>query len=99
MAPEVISFTPRRTPPRDRRAIIVGIPMRLQRLVPIRQNFPDRALPDVRRAVLEEMRAAAWAQAPPAGARIAIGVGSRGIANIAVMAKAVVDFWIERGCP
>ena len=29
---------------------------------------------------------------------IAVGVGSRGISNIDIMAKAVVDFWIERGC-
>ncbi len=72
--------------------------MRLQRLAPIRQIFPDRSLPDVRQGVLDEMRAAAWAQTVPAGSRIAIGVGSRGIANIGVIAKAVVDFWLERGC-
>ncbi len=72
--------------------------MRFQRLVPIRQNFPDRGLRDVRQAVLDEMRAAAWTQAVAPGSRIAVGVGSRGIANIGVIAKAVVDFWIERGC-
>ena len=72
--------------------------MRFQRLVPIRQNFPDRGLRDVRQAVLDEMRSAEWTRAVPAGARIAVGVGSRGIANIAVIAKAVVEFWLERGC-
>lgn len=31
------------------------------------------------------------------GARIAIGVGSRGIANIATIARAVAQYWIARG--
>ncbi len=34
----------------------------------------------------------------PAGSRIAVGVGSRGITNIDVIAKAVVDFWKSRDC-
>jgi len=72
--------------------------MRLQKLVPVRQRFPVRPLPDVREGTLEAMRSAAWTSAVKPGARIAVGVGSRGISNIAVMAKAVVDFWKERGC-
>ena len=32
------------------------------------------------------------------GARIAIGVGSRGISNIAKIVRAVVDYWREAGC-
>jgi hypothetical protein len=32
------------------------------------------------------------------GARVAIGVGSRGIANIATIVRAVVDFWKRQGC-
>lgn len=72
--------------------------MRLQKLIPVRQQFPERKLPDVREGTLEAMRAAAWTAAVKPSARIAIGVGSRGISNIDVMAKAVVDFWIERGC-
>ncbi len=72
--------------------------MRLQKLVPIRQTFPVRRLPDVARAVRDELEAAEWTRAVPAGARIAIGVGSRGIANIDVIARATVDFWKSRGC-
>ena len=72
--------------------------MRLQKVVPIRQTFPDRRLPDVAQAVRHEMEAAAWTHDVPAGARIAIGVGSRGIQNIDVITKAVVDFWRARGC-
>ncbi len=70
--------------------------MRLQRLVPIRQNFPERRLPDVAAAVRAEMEAAAWTRAVPPGSRIVVGVGSRGIANIAVIARAVVEFWKSR---
>lgn len=72
--------------------------MRLQKLVPVRQRFPERKLSDVREATLASMRTATWTSAVKPGARIAVGVGSRGISNIDIMAKAVVDFWIERGC-
>jgi hypothetical protein len=72
--------------------------MRLQKLIPVRQKFPERKLPDVREATLVSMRSATWTAKVEPGSRIAVGVGSRGISNIDVMAKAVVDFWIERGC-
>ena len=71
--------------------------MALPRLVPIRRHFPDRSLPDVYRSVREGMAAAPWAAAVPTGSRIAVGVGSRGIANIDTIVKAVVDSWLDRG--
>jgi hypothetical protein len=71
--------------------------MKLQRLVRIRQNFPNRALPDVAAAVRQEMEAAEWTRPIKPGSRIAIGVGSRGITNMAVIARAMVDFWKSRG--
>jgi len=71
--------------------------MKLQRLVRIRQNFPNRALPDAAAAVRQEMEAAEWTRAVKPGSRIAIGVGSRGITNIDVIARAMVDFWKSRG--
>ena len=71
--------------------------MQLQKLVRIRQNFPNRALPDVAGAVREQMEGAEWALAVQPGSRIAVGVGSRGITNIDVIAKAVIDFWKSRG--
>ncbi len=37
------------------------------------------------------------ARVPP-GARIALGVGSRGIANIATIVRATVDYWKDAGC-
>lgn len=71
--------------------------MALPRLVEIRQEFPDRALADVYKAVREEMDAADWVAAVPAGSRIAVGVGSRGIANIDTIVRGVVDAWRDRG--
>ena len=70
--------------------------MQLQKLVRIRQNFPDRALPDVSAAVRAQMESADWALAVKPGSRIAVGVGSRGITNIDVITKSVVEFWKSR---
>ena len=70
--------------------------MRLQRLVQIRQNFPDRGLPDVAGAARAQMEKAGWALAVKPGSRIAVGVGSRGITNIDIIARSVVDFWKSR---
>ena len=72
--------------------------MQLQKLVPIRQNFPDRGLRDIPLAVHDTMGVAEWTNGVPAGSRIAVGVGSRGITNIDMIAKAVVDFWKSRDC-
>jgi len=70
--------------------------MQLQKLVQIRQNFSDRGLPDVAGAVRAQMESAGWALAVKPGSRIAVGVGSRGITNIDIIARAVVDFWKSR---
>lgn len=70
--------------------------MNLPKLVRIRQNLPDRGLADVYRSVRDEMESAAWTRTVKPGSRIAVGVGSRGIANIDTIAKAVVDFWKSR---
>jgi hypothetical protein len=66
--------------------------------VPIRQNFPHRALKDVAGAVRAELEESSVASSAPRGARIAIGAGSRGISNIAPIIRATVDFWKSRGC-
>lgn len=71
----------------------MGLPV----LYEVRQNFPDRSLRDVYAAVREEMGGAGWVQAIPAGSRVAVGVGSRGIANIDTIVKGVVDSWQDRG--
>lgn len=71
--------------------------MNLPRFVSIEQVFPNRAIPDIPRHVHKELSHADFASRVPKGARIAIGVGSRGIANIATIVKSVVEFWKEQG--
>ena len=67
------------------------------RLLLVRQRYPDRRLPDVEshaRRVLEDGGFAARLQP---GASVAIGVGSRGIANIAIIVRGVVRYWRDHG--
>ncbi len=71
--------------------------MNLPRFVLVEQAFPDRAIPNIPQHVRNELSAADFASRVPKRARIAIGVGSRGIANIATIVKSVVEFWKEKG--
>jgi len=71
--------------------------MEFPRLLLVRQNFPDRSLPDVRAAVLAELSSSPFGGRLHPGARVAIGVGSRGICNIATIVRSVVDFWKSSG--
>jgi len=71
--------------------------MELSRLVMVRQHFPDRRIPDVRNEVLKQLADSRFASRVPRGGRVAIGVGSRGIANIATIVRAVVDYWKSQG--
>ncbi len=68
------------------------------KLLPVRQNFPDRAIHDVAREVQRQLGASAFSSRLKPGARIALGVGSRGIANIATIVRSVVDYWKSQGC-
>ena len=71
--------------------------MNLPRFVLAEQSFPDRAIRNIREHIRTELSQADFLSRIPARARIAIGVGSRGISNIATIVKAVVDFWKEHG--
>jgi hypothetical protein len=71
--------------------------MNLPRFVLVRQSFPNRAIGNIPLHVRTELSESGIADRVPNGARIAIGVGSRGISNIATIVKSVVDFWKERG--
>jgi len=72
--------------------------MRFPRLLPVRQRYPDRALPDVPAEARAQMARSGFASRLKPGARVALGVGSRGIANIALIARAAVDYWKSQGC-
>jgi hypothetical protein len=71
--------------------------MNLPRFVLAHQDFPDRAIPDIREQIRKELSQADFVSKIPKGARIAIGVGSRGIANISTIVRSVVEFWKEKG--
>jgi hypothetical protein len=69
-------------------------------LLLVRQNFPDRRLADVRaeaRRQLEHSGFAARLRPGAPGGNVAIGVGSRGIANIAAIVHSAVDYWRGHG--
>ncbi len=71
--------------------------MEFPRLYLVRQNFVDRSVKDIPGTVQKELKEAGFAAGLKPGSRIAIGVGSRGIANIATIVKAVADFWKSNG--
>ncbi len=75
-----------------------GAPIKLPRIGLIRQEFPDRSLKNVAKEVRGQLEKADFAAKMKPGARIAIGVGSRGIARIATIVKAVVEYWKAAGC-
>jgi hypothetical protein len=61
----------------------------------IRQSFPSRKIADLSDAVRRELSALDLRLKP--GARIAIGIGSRGIANLAPLAKELIAFLKAKG--
>jgi len=71
--------------------------MNFPRFVHVQQAFPNRAIADIGGYVRHELSQADFSARVPKGARIAIGVGSRGISNIGAIVKAVVAFWKEQG--
>jgi len=71
--------------------------MQFPRLLLVRQNFPDRRIPDVAGEVYKQLAASGFAARLKPGSRVAIGVGSRGIHNIATIVRNVVGYWKDRG--
>jgi hypothetical protein len=66
-------------------------------LLPVRQNFPRRTLPDVAGAVRRELDAGGIVSTLAPGARVAIGAGSRGVSNIGIIVRTVVEFFRTNG--
>jgi hypothetical protein len=71
--------------------------MPFARLLNVHQNFPDRRVRDIAGTISRELASAEFGAMLAPGSRIAIGVGSRGIANIATIVRSVVDYWKSRG--
>ncbi|HEV2690339.1 MAG TPA: hypothetical protein VGV35_17405, partial [Bryobacteraceae bacterium] len=72
--------------------------MQFPRLLPVRQHFPDHAVRDVAGEVRKQLSASGFSSRLKPGGRVAIGVGSRGIANIATIVRSVVDYWKSQSC-
>ena len=66
----------------------------LSRLARFRRELPSGALPDFGAAV-EQALTNTFGAAEVAGRRIAVGLGSRGVANYALVARSIVD-WLRR---
>jgi hypothetical protein len=71
--------------------------MSLPRLLVVRQKFTDRRIPDVAAEVRKQLAQSGFAARLKPGSRVAIGVGSRGIHNIATIVRNVVQFWKDAG--
>ncbi|MCW5965850.1 MAG: DUF2088 domain-containing protein [Bryobacterales bacterium] len=71
--------------------------MAFPRMMLVRQHFPNRAIADISAAVTQELAASNFASKIPPGGSVAIGVGSRGIMNIDIITRAVVDYWKSIG--
>lgn len=62
----------------------------------VEQEFPDRSISDIPGHIKGALSKSDVGQKLTAGARLAIGVGSRGISNSATIVRAVVDFFLAR---
>lgn len=71
--------------------------MELSRTVLVKQTFPDRSLADIPSEVHRQISSSGLGANLKPGSRIGVGVGSRGISNINVIVRAVVDYWKQQG--
>src|SRR5215831_17472698 len=69
----------------------------LPRILPIRQIFPNRSISDISGHIARELQNSGFGSRLKPGSTVALGVGSRGIANIATIVRAVVEFWKSAG--
>ena len=74
-----------------------GLDIPLPKMAKVRQVFPKHGIDDVEHTVHQQLQSSDIASRIKPGAQIAIGVGSRGVANIGVAVKALVAGIKERG--
>src|SRR5436190_16160430 len=84
-------------PPAPRIPDKIAAIMKFPRLMLVHQKDPDRRIPDVAAEVRKQLAASGFAARVKPGARIAIGVGSRGIHNIATIVRSAVAYWKDQG--
>lgn len=71
--------------------------MKFQPFLLVRQHFPSHKIDDIPSEVRRQLNEAGFAQRLKPASTVAIGVGSRGIANIDVIVGAIVAWWKEQG--
>ena len=74
-----------------------GLNFDVPKMIKVKQNFEDHKIDDVALAVKNEILKPEITQTIKAGASIAIGVGSRGVANIDIAVKSLVSSLKELG--
>ena len=74
-----------------------GLNVTMPKMAKVRQRFDDSKLDDVGQAIGEQMQLSEIRDRVKPGMKIAIGAGSRGIANIAEAVKATVQSLREQG--
>src|SRR5687767_13692208 len=67
------------------------------RLLLVRQNLPDLGLGDAGADARRQLERSNFAARLRPGGRVAIGVGSRGISNIAQIVGSAVQYWRAHG--
>lgn len=71
--------------------------MQLPRTLLVKQNFPDRRLKDIPAEVHRQLSTSGLGSRLAPGSKVAVGVGSRGITNIAKIVRSVIDYWKSTG--
>ncbi len=71
--------------------------MEYQPFLQVRQHFPSHKLQDIPGEVRRQLNESGFASRLRPGSRVAIGCGSRGIANIDVIVREIVAWWKEQG--
>ena len=71
--------------------------MNYSKVYAVRQNFPHYKVEDIPGTVARQLTQAGFAARLKPGSSVAIGVGSRGITNLATIVRALVAYWKDAG--
>ncbi len=71
--------------------------MEFPRFLLVRQRFPDLGIKDIEGSIRNTLGQSGMADGLRPGSTIAIGVGSRGIANIQLIVRTSVHWWKDKG--
>src|SRR3974390_2440214 len=75
----------------------MATPFSLSPFLVVQQHFESRRIEDIPGAVRATLAQSGMAAKLKPGSEVAIGVGSRGIANVDVIVGAAVAYWKQQG--